>query len=119
MLFILIRVSVYNDILAEREFDELTLVKDLQKASGNALFLFFLSNKMAELNRTVSTKWVGTDSSKFWTLAGTENSTAWYSQYHGRVTRLPLSGSDAQKGKLLSQEFGCFAKKHYFCTRYA
>ena len=42
----------------------------------------------------VSTKRVGTDSSKFWTLAGTENSTAWYSQYHGQVTSLPLSGSD-------------------------
>ena len=43
----------------------------------------------------VSTKWVGTDSSRFSTLAGTENSTAWYSQYHGQVTSLPLSGSDA------------------------
>ena len=42
----------------------------------------------------VSTKWVDTDSSKFWTLAGTENSTEWYSQYHGQVTSLPLSGSE-------------------------
>ena len=48
----------------------------------------------------VSTKWVGTDSSKFWTLAGTENSTQWYSQYHGQVTSLPLSGNDAVKSFL-------------------
>ena len=43
----------------------------------------------------VSTNRVGTDSSKFCPLAGTENSTQWYSQYHGQVTSLPLSGIDA------------------------
>ena len=46
----------------------------------------------------VSTKWVGTDNSKFSTLAGTENSTQWYSQYHGGVTSLPLSGNHPYAG---------------------
>ena len=79
------------------EFGGLPLVKSaLQKVNKISLFPFFLSNKTADLNRTVSTKRVGTDSSKFCPFAGTENSTQWYSQYHGQVTSLPLSGSDTK-----------------------
>ena len=58
------------------------------------MFTFFLPSKTGDSSKNVSTKRVGTDSSKFCPLAGTENSTEWYSQYHGLVTSLPLSGID-------------------------
>ena len=70
------------------------MLSALQKANIIPPFAFFLSSKTDDSSKNVSTKWVGTDSSKFWPLAGTENSTEWYSQYHGQVTSLPLSGSE-------------------------
>jgi hypothetical protein len=76
----------------------MSLRKLCKKQAEFPCLLSFCQSKWVIQTKKVSTKWVGTDSSKFWTLAGAENSTQWYSRYHGQVTRLPLSGIDAVYG---------------------